>query len=489
MASPVLNNHANDYFSEPSISHPVSRNRHQEKVPVPTQAQTAKSRQGEDPSLVYPPPHIYEEYKSNASVLPFARHRDIKSSVNAENEESLMTSSVAGIGRTRSKSFTEAVAEKAIHKLAPPVNFLLVALCVGWYAASAISSTLTKTILTQFPYPVTLTLVQFFLSIVLGVSTILLSQLSHRIYKLLPVGTVSHRGLRFPTREILASTLPMGVFQLIGHIFSHKATSLIPLSLVHTIKALSPLFTVIAYRVLVGIKYPLKTYLSLLPLMTGVIMTCSTQFSAQMQGIFFALCATLVFVSQNMYSKRLLTYRPESTSGVVSEDSVNPTPRIDKLNILCYCSSLAFVFTLPLWIFSEGRIFASDYINQQGKFFTVSEVGHTTSSAEESGTINGPHLVSCFLVNGLSHFLQNLFAFQVLGIVSPVTYTVASLCKRIGVITFAIFWFGQRINALQGWGIGLTFFGLYLYDRLGGDNNKQSRYANMTLQSKLALPK
>jgi solute carrier family 35 protein E1 len=67
--------------------------------------------------------------------------------------------------------------------------------------------------------------------------------------------------------------------------------------------------------------------------------------------------------------------------------------------------------------------------------------------------------------------------------VSPVTYSVASLVKRIFVIVVAIFWFGQSTTNVQAVGIGLTyataliieirkltlysFLGLYLYDRAG----------------------
>jgi len=56
-------------------------------------------------------------------------------------------------------------------------------------------------------------------------------------------------------------------------------------------------------------------------------------------------------------------------------------------------------------------------------------------------------------------------AFILLGMVSPVTYSVASLIKRVVVIMFAIVWFGSPMTRIQGFGFGLTFLGLYLYDR------------------------
>ena len=69
-----------------------------------------------------------------------------------------------------------------------------------------------------------------------------------------------------PTRLIIQTTLPMGMFQFIGHITSHKATSLIPVSIVHTIKSLSPIITVLIYRFLFGKSYRMRTYVTLIPL-------------------------------------------------------------------------------------------------------------------------------------------------------------------------------------------------------------------------------
>ena len=48
----------------------------------------------------------------------------------------------------------------------------------------------------------------------------------------------------------------------------------------------------------------------------------------------------------------------------------------------------------------------------------------------------------------------------VLALVSPVTYSIAGLCKRIFVIVVAIIWFGQKVSFLQCTGIVLTFVGL-----------------------------
>jgi solute carrier family 35 protein E1 len=78
----------------------------------------------------------------------------------------------------------------------------------------------------QFRYPVTLTFVQFFF--VASYCALFMSPL------------VGFSNFRKPTRAIFNATLPMGAFQVGGHIFSSMAISRIPVSTVHTIKVRMP---------------------------------------------------------------------------------------------------------------------------------------------------------------------------------------------------------------------------------------------------------
>ena len=233
------------------------------------------------------------------------------------------------------------------------------------------------------------------------------------------------------------------------------ATSQIPVSLVHTIKGLSPLFTVLAYRLFFRIRYARATYLSLIPLTAGVMLACSTGFSANFSGIVYALLAALVFVSQNIFSKKLFN----EAARAESETQSPGRQKLDKLNLLCYCSALAFILTLPIWFVSEGYSLLSD-VMQDG----------IISLSEKKGSLDHGALSVEFLFNGTSHFAQNILAFVLLSMISPVSYSVASLVKRVFVIVVAIVWFGSTTTLVQAVGIGLTFFGLYLYDRNSHDD-------------------
>jgi multidrug transporter EmrE-like cation transporter len=58
-------------------------------------------------------------------------------------------------------------------------------------------------------------------------------------------------------------------------------------------------------------------------------------------------------------------------------------------------------------------------------------------------------VLALFILNGLSHFCQNVFAFSILSLVTPVSYSIASLVKRIVVIVASILWFAQPVSSVQ----------------------------------------
>ena len=320
-------------------------------------------------------------------------------------------------------------------------------LCGIWYATSILSNTSSKAILTAFSKPVTLTLIQFMF--VCG-WCLVLSWVA-RVYR--PLGNaipLLRNGIRRPTREIIVTTLPLTAFQIGGHILSSDAMARIPVSLVHTIKGLSPLITVLAYRFFFDVRYSYATYGSLVPLTLGVVMACSTSFRGNFLGLLYAFGSALLFVTQNIVSKKLFNEAAKAEADGVSSKYKKP----DKLNLLCYSTGLAFIITLPIWLWSEGFGIIADFLADA-----------SVELSTRPGALDHGRLALEFLFNGSFHFGQNLVAFVLLGLVSPVTYSVASLIKRVFVIIFAIIWFRNPMTQLQGFGILLTALGLYLYDR------------------------
>ncbi|KIM44607.1 hypothetical protein M413DRAFT_442569 [Hebeloma cylindrosporum] len=318
-------------------------------------------------------------------------------------------------------------------------NFLFILLCGLWYASSALSSNTGKAILNQFRYPITLTFVQF--GFVAFYCLLFMSPL------------VRFSKLQKPTWAIIRSTFPMGLFQVGGHIFSSIAISRIPVSTVHTIKALSPLFTVAAYALLFGVSYSSKTYLSLLPLTVGVMLACSFDVSASNTiGLLCAFGSALVFVSSNIFFKKIM---PSNTAGTSLTSSHH---KLDKLNLLLYSSGMAFLLMVPIWMYYDLPILLSG--------------NAATTTTPTKGTPPPHSVVYYFFMNGTVHYAQNIIAFVILSSTSPVTYSIASLIKRVAVICIAIVWFSQSVHPMQAFGICMTFTGLYMYNNAKGDVEK-----------------
>jgi solute carrier family 35 protein E1 len=217
-------------------------------------------------------------------------------------------------------------------------------------------------------------------------------------------------------------------------------------------QALSPLFTVAAYALWFGVSYSPKTYISLLPLTFGVMLACTFDVSASnTTGLLCAFGSALVFVSSNIFFKKIM---PSPSKSNANPQSAN---KLDKLNLLLYSSGLAFLLMIPLWLYYDLPIFLSS-----PAYVTHPTQGHSA-----------PHSVNYyFFMNGTVHFAQNIIAFVILSSTSPVTYSIASLIKRVAVICIAIVWFSQSVHPMQGMGIVMTFLGLWMYNNAKGDVEK-----------------
>lgn len=66
-----------------------------------------------------------------------------------------------------------------------------------------------------------------------------------------------------------------------------------------------PLFTVILSKLILGQSQTLAVYMSLVPIILGVIIATVTEISFDMIGLVAALSSTIVFALQNIYTKKV----------------------------------------------------------------------------------------------------------------------------------------------------------------------------------------
>jgi solute carrier family 35, member E1 len=178
------------------------------------------------------------------------------------------------------------------------------------------------------------------------------------------------------------------------------------------------------------------------------MLACSFDVSASnFVGLLCAFGSAIVFVSSNIFFKKIMPTGSSSSHH-----------KLDKLNLLFYSSSMAFLLMIPIWVSTDLPLLMAAW---------AAEPGHITHPSQGH---SAAHSVTYYtFLNGIVHFAQSIIAFIILASVSPVTYSIASLFKRVAVICTALVWFNQHVHPLQGTGIGLTFCGLWMYNNAKGD--------------------
>lgn len=408
-----------------------------------------------------------------------------------------------------------------IAKYLPNFSVRTIVLCLIWYTISSLSSQVTKQILIKFPFPLALGEFQFCLVSFLSAGTILTVQRFSHISGISDEKPASVKNspnpyVLLPTKHLLLTVLPLSCFQFLGKLFSHTATTLAPVSTVAGIKTLSPLFLVLSYRVIYKVKFSIATYLSLVPLILGIFLivmadtkkninlinsvdlenselsTVVDNNHQQLTGIFYATLSLFIFVAQNIYGKTVFTFNQQSANNhanlAIGDNSAaavinndfndtilplnNSSPdfsnynddnsgkvkfklklshsnrnrnQYDKLTLLLHCSALGFLISLP--------------------WFLYIELPHLLSNNLNTNIVVIPWTL--LIINGASHFAQSLLAFHLLGSIPTVSYSIASMMKKITIIVVSLIFTGERINFFQFIGLAFTSIGLYSYDRWG----------------------
>jgi len=185
-------------------------------------------------------------------------------------------------------------------------------------------------------------------------------------------------------------------------------------------------------------------------------------------GLLCAFGSAIVFVTSNIFFKKIM---PSPSSN--SSPSLTSSHKLDKINLLFYSSGLAFLLMIPIWLWSDlARLLAHDH-------HAIPTLKHTPKHG----------VTYYFFMNGTVHFAQNIIAFTILSITSPVTYSIASLVKRIAVICIAIVWFSQTVHVVQGLGIALTFIGLWMYNAAKADVERgENKMRKVEARREMALP-
>jgi len=283
----------------------------------------------------------------------------------------------------------------------------IVFICIAWYIVSSSNGVLGKTILSQFPYPMTVTMVQL-TSIALW-SPPMLKALGVRAYE------TSNWSYHFKM------LFPLAFAKFLSSVLAHISIWKVPVSYAHTVKASMPIFTVLITRIFMGTRHGCSVYMSLIPIVLGVAVATVSEISFELMGLASALMATAGFAVITIYSKMAL-----KDTGM------------HHLRLLHKLGMMAAIMFFPVWLLVDAPKIPSEL---NSEIFTL------------------------LVVDGALHWCQNILAFTLLKLVTPLTYAVANVTKRIAVISVSLLLLKNPVTGTNLGGMMMAIVGVFFYNR------------------------
>ncbi|XP_075480297.1 triose phosphate/phosphate translocator, non-green plastid, chloroplastic-like [Primulina tabacum] len=284
-----------------------------------------------------------------------------------------------------------------------------------WYLFNIYFNIYNKQVLKVYPYPVTVSLVQFAVGAV-----IVFLMWTLNIYKRPAI-----------SGSQLAAILPLAVVHTLGNLFTNMSLGKVAVSFTHTIKAMEPFFSVVLSAMFLGEFPTIWVVFSLLPIVGGVGLASMTEASFNWAGFWSAMASNLTNQSRNVLSKKFMVKKEES---------------LDNITLFAVITIMSFVIMIPTAIFMEGIKFTPSYIHAAG--------------------LNVKQICIRSLLAALSFHAYQQVSYMILQRVSPVTHSVGNCVKRVVVIVSSVIFFRTAVSPVNAFGTGIALAGVFLYSRV-----------------------
>ncbi|XWS57950.1 hypothetical protein CRYUN_Cryun09bG0216900 [Craigia yunnanensis] len=147
------------------------------------------------------------------------------------------------------------------------------------------------------------------------------------------------------TKPFIVALLRPALFRTIGHISACVSFSKVAVSFTHVIKSSEPVFSVV-FSSFLGDTYPLKVWLSIVPIVLGCSLAAITEVSFNFEGLWGSLISNVGFVLRNIYSKR----------------SLQKFKEVNGLNLYGWISVISLLYLFPVAVIVEGYQWVQGYL-------------------------------------------------------------------------------------------------------------------------------
>ncbi|KAI3458607.1 hypothetical protein Pfo_015270 [Paulownia fortunei] len=293
-------------------------------------------------------------------------------------------------------------------------RFFTIGLVTAWYSSNIGVLLLNKYLLSNygFKYPIFLTMCHM-------TACSLLSYIAIAWMKMVPMQTIRSR-VQF--MKISALSLIFCASVVSGNV----SLKYLPVSFNQAIGATTPFFTAIFAYLMTLKREAWLTYVTLIPVVTGVIIASGGEPSFHFFGFIMCVGATAARALKSVVQGILLSSEGE---------------KLNSMNLLLYMAPIAVVLLLPATLYMEENV-----------------VGITLALAREDKRI-----IWLLLFNSALAYFVNLTNFLVTKHTSALTLQVLGNAKGAVAVVVSILIFRNPVSVTGMLGYSLTVFGVILY--------------------------
>ena len=231
---------------------------------------------------------------------------------------------------------------------------------------------------------------------------------------------------------------------------------------VETVKAAEPLSTVLIGRFYLKDSSSAVTYMTLLPICSGVALSCYSSTNFDALGLLSALGSNVCFSGRAVFAKVLNLGHPGM---------------LDETNLFFAISLRGLLFLIPITLLLEGRGLISFFF-ERTQNNALSNAGSDSSIRVSGGEqLAEQSLISLGLLltlNGVMFACYNLASYIVLKRTDLVTHSVLNVFRRVFIIVATSLYFRVSVGALSMLGIALAVTGVLMFGlSRAADSRKQ----------------